>query len=164
MRTFVALRPPPEAVAHLEAVLPRWPSAPERWHLTLAFLDEVARPLDLEDDLLDVCAAAPPLSLQLAGSGTFGRNGPVWVGVRGDVLGLAALAGDVARACRARGIDVERRPYRPHLTVGRRGRPSPQRLASYEGPGWQASEVELVVSRLGPTVEHEVVGRYPLGG
>jgi 2'-5' RNA ligase len=164
MRTFVAVRPPADAIAHLRAVLPRWPSAPERWHLTLAFLGELARPLELEDDLCEVCAAVPPLSLQLAGSGTFGRNGPVWVGVRGAVLDLAALAGDVAHACRARGIDVERRPYRPHLTVGRRGRPSPRALSSYEGPAWQASEVELVISRLGPSVEHEVVGRYPLGG
>ena len=163
MRTFVAVRPPAEAVAHLRAVLPRWPSAPERWHLTLAFLGELAQPLELEDELREVCAAAPALSLQLAGSGTFGRNGPVWVGVRGDVPDLAALAGDVAQACRARGIDVERRPYRPHLTVGRRGRPSPRALASYEGPTWSASEVELVISRLGPTVQHEVVGRYPLG-
>lgn len=88
----------------------------------------------------------------------------MWVGVRGDVPGLTALAGAVAEAARERGVDVERRPYRPHLTVGRRGRPDPRLLAGYEGPVWHAREVELVLSRLRPTVEHEVVGRYPLGG
>ena len=40
MRTFLAVRPPAPALEHLQAVLPRWPSAPERWHLTLAFLGE----------------------------------------------------------------------------------------------------------------------------
>ena len=162
MRTFVAVRPPPAAVEHLRSALPAWPSAPERWHLTLAFLGEVPDPTALAPELAGVCAGRGPLDLRLAGSGTFGRGGPVWVGVEGDRVGLSALAGDVAQACRDAGVDVERRPYRPHLTVGRRGRPSPARLAAYAGPSWTASEVELVVSLLGPVVEHRVVERFPL--
>jgi 2'-5' RNA ligase len=88
----------------------------------------------------------------------------VWVGVEGDRTALTELAGAVARACRDAGVDVERRPYRPHLTVGRRGRPDPARLAAYDGPPWTAGEVELVASRLGPTVEHRVLDRFPLTG
>ena len=164
MRTFVAVRPPPAAVDHLRAVLPSWPSAPERWHLTLAFLGEVADPTALAPALAEVCAGHPALGLRLAGSGSFGRGGPVWVGVDGDRVGLSVLAGEVAQACRDLGVDVERRPYRPHLTVGRRGRPSPARLASYAGPGWTAVEVELVASLLGPVVEHRVLERLPLTG
>ena len=162
MRTFVAVRPPPAAVEHLRAVLPSWPSAPERWHLTLAFLGEVDDPAALAPRLGEVCARHAPLDLRLAGSGTFGRGGPVWVGVEGDRAALTALAGDVARACRDAGLDVERRPYRPHLTVGRRGRPDPALLASYAGPAWTAAEVEVVASRLGPVVEHRVLARLPL--
>ena len=164
MRTFVAVRPPPAAVEHLRAALPAWPSAPERWHLTLAFLGEVDDPPALVPALAQRGARRPPLGLRLAGSGEFGRTGPVWVGVEGDRAGLTALAGDVARACRAAGLDVERRPYRPHLTVGRRGRPDRALLASYAGPRWTAAEVELVASRLGPVVEHRVLERFPLAG
>jgi 2'-5' RNA ligase len=164
VRTFVAVRPPPAAVDHLRAVLPSWPSAPERWHLTLAFLGEVEDPSVLVPALAEVCGGRGALDLRLAGSGSFGHGGPVWVGLEGDRAGLSALAGDVAQACRDLGVDVERRPYRPHLTVGRRGRPSPARLAAYAGPAWTAAEVELVVSRLAPPVEHQVVERFPLSG
>jgi 2'-5' RNA ligase len=164
VRTFVAVRPPAAAVEHLRAVLPSWPSAPERWHLTLAFLGEVADPSVLLPGLADACARRPPLRLRLAGSGTFGRGGPVWVGVEGDRAALTAVAADVAQACRDAGVDVERRPYRPHLTVGRRGRPDPALLAAYAGPPWTAAEVELVASRLGPPVEHRVLERFPLAG
>jgi 2'-5' RNA ligase len=164
VRTFVAVRPPPAAVDHLRAALPAWPSAPERWHLTLAFLGELDDPVALEPALAGVCAVHAPLRLRLAGSGTFGAGGPVWVGVEGDRARLTALAGAVAQACRDAGVDVERRPYRPHLTVGRRRRPDPGLLAAYAGPSWTAGEVELVVSRLGPPVEHQVVARLPLAG
>lgn len=165
MRTFVAVRPPPAAVDHLRAVLPSdtsWPSAPERWHLTLAFLGEVEDPTALAPVLAGVCAGHAPLDLRLAGSGTFGRGGPVWIGVEGDRGGLCALACAVAQACREHGVDVERRPYRPHLTVGRSGRPDPARLSSYAGPSWTSSEVELVTSRLGPPAEHRVLDRFSL--
>jgi len=163
VRTFVAVRPPAVALDHLRAVLPSWPSAPERWHVTLAFLGEVDDPQRLLPGLAEACTARP-LQLRLSGSGAFGRGGPVWVGVEGDRTGLASVAGAVARACRDAGVDVERRPYRPHLTVGRRGRPDPARLAAYAGPSWTASEVELVASRLGPPVEHRVLARLPLTG
>lgn len=156
MRLFVALRPPPEALAHLEAALPQWPSAPERWHLTLAFLGEVDAPPDLTG------VGDGPLTLQLRGSGVFGRGGPVWVGVAGELDRLTALAAGVASTCRRQGHEVERRPYRPHLTVGRRGHPDPSRLAAYEGPVWTATELELVRSSVGRTVEHVVLQRHVL--
>lgn len=164
MRTFLALRPPPRELEHLRAVLPRWPSAPERWHLTLAFLGEVPDPRALSGPCAEVCAGSPPLRLQLRDSGRFGRGGPVWVGVAGDTTGLGALAEELAVACRREGIEVDRRPYRPHLTVGRRGRPDPAALDGYAGPLWTAAEVELVVSALGPPVEHVVLDRLPLLG
>ena len=151
-----------EAVEHLRAVLPRWPSAPERWHLTLAFLGEVDDAAPPPGPLEPACAGTGPLALSLAGAWTFGRGGPVWVGVAGDTGRLAELAGRVAAACRGAGVDVERRPYRPHLTVGRRGHPDPAPLTAYAGPAWTADEVELVRSHLGRTVEHQVLERFSL--
>ena len=164
LRTFLAVRPPDAAVAHLRAAVPAPASAPERWHLTLVFCGDLAQPEALAPVLAPVCVAASPFALRLAGSGTFGRSGPVWVGVGGDVAALVALAGELAEACRSAGVEVERRPYRPHLTVGRRGRPDPALLADYAGPAWTASEVELVVSHRGRSVRHEVVRRFALAG
>lgn len=159
----MALRPPPAAVAHLQAQRPRWPTAPERWHLTLAFLGEVDDVPAVDQELARRLAGFPALSLRLRGSGTF-RGGPVWVGVDGEVPVLQRLAATVGSAARAAGVALERRAYRPHLTVGRRGHPDPRSLASYDGPEWVAREVELVRSDLGRTVTHTVVERYPLVG
>ena len=160
MRLFVSLRPPPAALADLRARLPRWPSAPERWHLTLAFLGELPGPQEVHEQLLAL--RDPPFDLRLEGSGTFGRQGPVWVGVGGDVDALHDLQRAVAHAASAAGVELERKAYRPHLTVGRRGHPSPAALSGYRGPTWRAEEVELVRSDLGRAVVHTVLERYPL--
>ena len=162
MRLFVSVRPPREAVDHLLAQLDRWPSDPERWHLTLAFLGETERE-PVHQALVARLAGRAGLELRLQGSGSFGRNGPVWVGVGGDLVGLHALAAQVAAAAGDAGIALERRTFRPHLTVGKRGHPDPARLASYEGPAWRAREVELVRSDLRRTVRHTVLERYRLG-
>ena len=163
MRLFVALRPPPDAIADLRARLPKWPSAPERWHLTLAFLGELGGPEQVHEELAARLAGTAPFELRLEGSGTFGRNGPVWVGVSGDTSALHDVAADVAAAARAAGVQLERRAYKPHLTVGKRGHPTPAARAGYRGPAWRAHEVELVRSDLGRTVMHTVLERYPLG-
>jgi 2'-5' RNA ligase len=161
VRLFVALRPPSDAVAHLQAQLTQWPSAPERWHLTLAFLGEVPDDAAVDRALATALAGAPSPELCLAGSGTFGQRA-VWVGLDGDLDGLQELARRVSAAVRQAGVPLERGHYRPHLTVGRAGRPDPARLRSYRGPAWTAREVELVRSDLGRTVSHTVLARYPL--
>ena len=162
MRLFVAVRPPAEAIEHLGAALPRWPSEPERWHVTLAFLGEVADPACVADRLRSAVPAVASFPLALRGSGTFGRGAVVWVGLNGDVPALRSLAGAVVRACLAAGVEVDDRPFRPHLTVGRKGHPDVAALASYDGPVWPVTEVELVRSDVGRTVRHTVLERFPL--
>jgi 2'-5' RNA ligase len=133
--------------------------------VTLAFLGEVDDPEPLHEPLRRAAERTPPLELRLRGSGTFGgRGGHVWVGLDGDLAGLAALAGRVEDACRGAGVELPRRPYRPHLTVGRRGHPDPVLLGTYAGPTWPVTEVELVRSHLGRTVEHVVLRSWPVGG
>jgi 2'-5' RNA ligase len=150
VRVFVSLRPSRQAVAHLAAALSgRRTSPPEQWHITLAFLGEVGRPEVLYDGLL-------------AGSGVFSGPRVVWTGVDGDLDGLAALASEVQQACRAAGVALEQRRFRPHVTVGKTGRIDPALVAGYAGPPWRVHEVELVHSVLGNAVTHTVLERFPL--
>jgi 2'-5' RNA ligase len=116
-------------------------------------------------------AAAPPMTLRLAGGGRFGsRRRPqvAWAGLDGDVAPLVDLAGRLAEAAGSLRLPVEDRPFRPHLTLGRwrPGRPAdgelPERLAGYRGPEWPVTEVRLLESRLGPRPAYETLASWPV--
>jgi 2'-5' RNA ligase len=163
MRLFVSLRPSRDALAHLGAALAGHRTGrPEQWHVTLAFLGEVARPEVLYDGLRTAAAGTPSFELHLAGSGTFDRARVVWAGVAGDLDRLGALAAQVQQSCREAGVPLERRRFRPHLTIGKTGRVGPRLLAGYRGPAWVVDEIELVHSVLGRDVTHTVLERFPL--
>ena len=182
MRLFVAVAPPPAALDHLAAALAetrggtasgdplRW-IPPERWHLTLVFLGEVddARVDRLAAALVPVAAARPPLALSLRGSGAF--PGVLWIGLAGDVDGLGGLARATRRAVRSAGVAVERRAYRPHLTVARSRQPAAlelrdarDRLGPYAGPAFTVDALRLIRSYPGPQPRYEEVASWPLGG
>jgi 2'-5' RNA ligase len=121
----------------------------------------------------EAVATAPPLALRLAGGGRFGsarRPQVLWTGLEGNVAALTALAGRLGRAARALGLDVDSRPFRPHLTLGRwrPGRPAAgalaERLAGYRGPEWPVEEVALVRSTLGPAPRHDRLAGWAPGG
>ena len=116
--------------------------------------------------------AGAPGRLRLAGAGRFGsarRPQVAWIGLDGDVTALGDLAVRLARAARRLRLEVEDRPFRPHLTVGRwrPGRPADgtllDRLAGYRGPDWPVTEVRLLESRLGPRPTYEEVATWPVG-
>ena len=188
MRMFVALYPGGEATAHLEAALAemregfttehashiRW-IPPERWHITLAFLAAVdpTRVDRLQRALADVAAEhAPLVGLGLTDSDAFGST--VWIGVAPTERGTEAerLAKATQRAARTCGIEVERRPWRAHLSIARvRGdrdqvrqvtREVTSSLSDYDGPLWSADTFTLVHSILGPQPQHIPVGSYAL--
>jgi 2'-5' RNA ligase len=151
---------------------PRWTAA-DRWHLTLLFLGSVPARLvaPLVDEVGPAVAAAPAMTLRLAGGGRFGsRRRPqvAWVGLDGDVGPLSVLAGRLSAVARRLRLEVEERPYRPHLTVGRwrPGRPADaaltDRLADYAGPPWRVGEVLLLESHLGPTPRYDTVASWPV--
>jgi len=178
---FLAVDPPPDAVADLERALvplraapgaPRWtPSS--RWHLTLVFLGDVpaASLAPLTAGVEPAVAATPPLTLRLAGAGRFGsrrRPAVCWAGVEGDVAALSALAARLAAAVQVVGLPVEDRPFRAHLTLGRwrPGAPADaevvDRLAGYRGPDWPVTEVRLLESHLGPRPTYDVLATWPV--
>jgi 2'-5' RNA ligase len=178
MRLFVALDVPDAAVQHLERAVaevrerhrePRWVPC-DRWHVTLAFLGEVAEPrLDPLSERLERAARRHEgLSLAFAGAGRFG-NRVLWVGVRGDATPLGRLAASVTAAARKAGVPLDDRPHRPHVTLARGRttsldlRPVVADLSDYEGPPWRAESFSLVRSRLGPQPQYEVLAGYRLG-
>ena len=182
MRLFVAVSPPPDALdellsatAAVRAAHPqlRW-TRPDQWHLTLAFLGEVGDEAraDLSHRLGRTAARHPPMRLVLTGAGRFGDR-VLWTRVTGDLVALRGLAASVRAASTRAGIDVEDRPYRPHLTLarGREGadlRPLVDALAGFAGRGWTAGELHLVHSRLGAgperTSRYTHLKSWPLTG
>ena len=127
---------------------------------------------DLAEGAAPLVAAAPPLTLRLAGAGRFGslrRPSVAWAGVEGDVGSLTALAGGLAELARGLDLAVEERPFRPHLTLGRWAPRRPadgtltDRLAGYRGPAWPVGEALLLESRPGPAPVYERHQAYSMG-
>ena len=186
MRAFVAVVPPAEVVEHLDDFLSprrdaatfRW-SAVEQWHVTLAFADDLPdRALDdLDDRLAAVAGRRTPFDLRVAGGGALpdpDRARVVVAGLRTDEEAeLVRLASGCRQAMSASGARPDGRRFRPHLTLGRLGRPDSvtswvRLLDGYEGPRWRVDEVALVSSHLGEgprrQPRHEVVATYALAG
>jgi 2'-5' RNA ligase len=182
VRLFVALWPPEHVVAELAetvaAVRPlgselRW-TRPEQWHLTLAFFGEVAeeRLPELTERLARAARRHPAVSLRFASGGRFGDR-VLWTRVEGDRDVVRRLADSASAAARRSGLDVEDRPYRPHLTLARGTpgadlRPLVTALASYTGTDWTAERLHLVRSSLGKgpgrTAVYDTVQAWPLRG
>jgi RNA 2',3'-cyclic 3'-phosphodiesterase len=134
IRTFIAV-PVPEAVcAHLgECALrmaPAFAPGVVRWvgagstHLTLRFLGDTdpAQVPVLGAALRQVAGGHAPFVLQLAGTGAFpGPRRPrvIWASVADPQQRLAALQLHVEGLVCAAGWVPQRRPFAPHLTLGR---------------------------------------------
>jgi 2'-5' RNA ligase len=180
---FVAVVPPPEALAELaNAVAPlrvarpglRW-SSEESWHLTLAFLGEVdERLLDGLGVRMERAASRHRVqTLAVRGAGAFPRPSRatvLWAGIEADSEALAALAQSVAAGARRAGAPPAGpdRKYRPHLTMARCSQPADVTdlvgaLASFTGSPWTASFVSLIRSHLGGgPARYEALGTWPL--
>ncbi len=101
----------------------RW-VAPEKIHLTLKFLGDVAAEKipTLGRAIADTCAGITPFTLTFGGVGAFPntrRPAVIWVGVAGEVETATRLAQKIEDACADLGFAREERPFSPHLTVGR---------------------------------------------
>ncbi|MCF8060906.1 MAG: RNA 2',3'-cyclic phosphodiesterase [Deltaproteobacteria bacterium] len=97
---------------------------PASIHLTVVFLgsvDEEAIP-DLSRAARGVCAEFGPFRLAVRGAGFFPnprRPRVIWLGLEGDVERMGMLRDALQEALAPFGIEPERRPFRPHLTLGR---------------------------------------------
>lgn len=147
MRLFFAVWPPEalrrrlwRALAPLRNAAPdvRW-VPPERYHITLRFLGDVASPeVPRLTEAAEALAREPVFPARLTGTGTFPRRGVprvYWVGVRAGPL--RPLRRRLDEALASMGIRAGDDRFSPHLTIGRsrgrrrgsvrsgRGRPDP---------------------------------------
>jgi 2'-5' RNA ligase len=136
---------------------------PHNVHITLKFLGNVTQ-ADV-DSLINtipgVLEGVSAFDVQVSGTGTFppGRwPRVVWVGLAEGKEHLAGLGARVEGACASLGFEKEKRPFRPHLTIGRvrRGSRALPDLAEQVGSitfnplKLRVDEVNLVRSRLSP--------------
>jgi 2'-5' RNA ligase len=134
MRLFTGLDLPHEVVRELEKLIDglrpqariNW-SPPANLHITTKFIGEW--PQERLQELKAALGRLPPrepLSLHIHELGFFPNpKSPrvFWCGI--DAPGLAALAADTDRATAALGIESEKRPFSPHLTLARIKEPVP---------------------------------------
>lgn len=176
MRAFIALDLPEALRAplvRLAATVPVGRAVPEEnLHLTLVFLGEITEAQAvLAHEVLEELALAPARigmeGLDLLGTG------------RGSVLvarmtGPEALQGQIERALRQAGFALERRRFRPHVTLAR----LPRRLTAREKrqlegflaahtamtlPAAPAAQVSLIRSQLHPDgARYEVLSEHDL--
>jgi 2'-5' RNA ligase len=131
IRAFVAVRLAPEiddAIAGFQNQLRKldgeisW-TRPAAFHFTLRFLGNGVPPEIIEEmsqGLRSIADATVPFTVQAHGAGAFpslNRPRVIWIGLVNGQLGrLAAEVEALSVRC---GFEPERRPFAPHLTIGR---------------------------------------------
>lgn len=187
VRLFVACEVPEEVKTSIGGLIDslrdrsgndvRW-IKPDGVHVTLKFLGEVpVKKLPaIKIAMQEAVVRHSPYNLEFSNIGTFGgREGLrlMWVGIAGDVLRLEALVRDVNLALAVVGFEPERRPFRPHLTLGRvKDEIGTRRRAEIEVEvgktvvptvTWRTSQVSLMRSRMVPGgAVYDVVATFPL--
>ena len=181
MRTFLALELNEAArseVARVQKVLAatldglRW-VRPDLVHITLRFLGELdpgdVTPLSRE--VAQEVAGQEPFEARLETLGSFpprGRARVVWVGVGAGSEPMGGLADRVTAALARFGLPRDRRPFSPHVTLGRarRGPVSTAPLAALKviPTPFPVERVTLFESRLSPRgPKYYPLARFDLG-
>ncbi|MBV8113245.1 MAG: RNA 2',3'-cyclic phosphodiesterase [Silvibacterium sp.] len=159
----------PTLVPQSQAVRVRWtPHA--NMHITLSFLGQVheARRGVIEQALATI--RAPRTQVELNGIGTFERVGVLFAEVK-HTPALLALAEQVIATMESCGFAREKRPYSPHVTLGRMGARTRDRLrlrsTSPDDPAFhqsfEATEFRLYQSLTLPGgAQYHVLRSFPL--
>ncbi|WP_298914678.1 RNA 2',3'-cyclic phosphodiesterase [uncultured Algimonas sp.] len=138
MILFAAIRPPSgviRAVTRMQKGVPgaRW-SAPEKLHVTVGYFGEVSETLAEELDAELARRPLPSMELTLRGMSHFGRAEPHQIHLKVDPdPALTRLHNHCKRVARELRIPMERRDFRPHLTLAYlKPYPDLERIAEYE--------------------------------
>jgi len=156
----------------------RWVKA-ENIHLTMVFLGNVkAEEIEgIEEEVRNVCPGYGSFDIALKGMGCFpNRRRPrvLWVSLDGDIERMSHFRDDLQRALKAFGIKEEKRPFKPHLTLGRfrstrkMGSRLEELLSEYaalESPAESLNELYLFKSDLKPGgAVYTKLKSWPLSG
>ena len=103
---------------------------PENLHLTLAFIGE-SRNVAAATEAIQSCRR-PAFEITVGGFGHFGQL--YWVGIRKNPQ-LTHLAKTLQDRLREGGFNIERREFKPHITIARRvSLPSPVQMEIADTP------------------------------
>lgn len=173
MRLFVALPLPEPARDAMDGLQMRFsagrPTPFDNLHLTLAFLGEQPdATAEAVHDALETLRAPAPM-LQFSGGAVYGgKHGQaVAIGAEGGA-GLLTLHDRVLSRLRSAGVTLDRRRFRPHVTLGRlKGRtdaaPLLNSLTGVALGPYLCPAFALLVSHLHRDgAVHEELARYPL--
>ena len=129
MRLFIAVLFPPDAVSRIAAIRDSVHdlsvagsfTPAENLHLTLEFLGECGQQeLPLITEAMEA-VSAEPFSISMGRIGSFQRpDGDIWWLGADESSALISLQRNLRRELAVRGLRVEKRKYRPHITLGRR--------------------------------------------
>ncbi len=161
LRTFIAIELDETVAIALGAIQEelksRVPKGSVRWvnpasiHLTLKFLGDTpkSRLSEIEEALREACAGVAPLDLTIEGRGcfpNFRRPNVIWVAVRDHGGALTRLQEAVEAHVAPLGWPTEKRPFRPHLTLGRVNRRVSSRERAAIGAAVESLEVEQIAT------------------
>ena len=189
VRVFVALDIPPkdklwltDTIAGLQKSLAtgvRWVE-PQGIHLTLKFLGNIDAALvdGVQQAMARAAVDAPRFNLCLSGLGAFPNERQprvLWAGVSGDLDSLEKIQALLEEELSQMGFARDRRPFSPHLTLGRvRDGASPKQRRDIGqaigntrlplGEVWEVAEIHLIRSTLTPQgARYTSMGSRPLG-
>lgn len=96
---------------------------PENFHITLHFIGETEDPSPAEEALREACLSAAPFTLGPFTYGYFEKGARVGrtalAAPQGDTSALFSLREALEDALEKRGLPRDKRPYLPHVTLGR---------------------------------------------
>ncbi len=152
---------------------------PQNVHITLVFLgsvDEAVIP-GVTSAAAGICTTFSPFRLSVNGVGFFPnprRPRVIWLGLQGDVERMGRFRDALQKALEPFGVEPEKRPFQPHLTLGRfrkggvmddRLARAMERHARVTSPECTFSEFVLFRSDLHPSgAVYTALARFPLSG
>ena len=187
IRSFLACELPREIKAVVTQVLGELSntSMKVRWvkinniHLTVIFLGNIPEDAvpDMKQRIQDDCREFGSFQISVNGMGCFpNRRNPrvLWLGLEGDIARMGELRDSLQSSLAPFGIKMEKRRFRPHLTLGRFKKPDKvggsleNILYKYENltsPVCQLQELVLFKSVLKPSgAEYTKLGTWPFSG
>lgn len=165
-RTFFALWPNAEVRGQLRVISSEVPAdwgrhvVEANLHITLNFIGNVQR-----SRLPDILLAAEhiklkPFELVLDHIGYFARTRVVWLGASIIPDELTDLFRQLSKALRKMGFKMERRPYKPHITLMRKARP-PAYKVEFMPVSWNVASFVLIESKLDERpVRYQLIKEY----